>query len=781
MISLPASPLDTDPRTIFGGFVTDRIWTYVRGQYDIATTIAAGTGYWVFSRTETAITIPVSELQQEEIPLHENEWNLVAAIKRVPIVSTMSMSNVWEWHNGRFHPPTPKKLLTPLKGYFIYQANDDRFALLETENIPPIANAGPDQNVPLSTIVKLDGTSSSDANNDPLTFSWSFSAHPPNSSAVFSNPTAENPMFFVDLPGVYRILLTVSDGFVDSDPDVISIAIDKTKPLTIDLNKVEPNSGALTRIYGSTGDGRKGVPVAGGFDCDNDGLLDTAFAAIQASPLGRQRAGEVALVFGNGRIGGEIDSAGFCSDVLKIAGVQPFEVAGAEIWIDDVTGDGLGDLLICRQNHTPRSGRPGAGALSIVVGGPELRAQASALEYLDLSAPAPTTVLFTLYGAEAYDRLGIWVRAGDITGDGIADIVVGADEVDNPDEANRGAVYVIRGGAHLATSRVIDLAEFGTTVIAGHVARVHPPPDSKGFHFGSTCQIADLDQNGRGEVLMSAALNRSGAGIRLPNAPAGTGESSGGSDRGTLYIAWDDNFPAGDWEPGYEIQISAPVLGKRTIIDGGIVNRSFGEELLGGLDYDADGNPDLFVGDLVANGGNGVQSGVGYIFFNARVLRDRVFDMISPPEDIAFTFIKGPSARAIGADTAAHGDFNGDGIDDLAIGNPHDNPNGRTNAGSMHLLMGQNKTWPSEIDLSLDGLPDTEMIQIIRIDGANGQTGTDCGDTLCYSVAAADIDGDGNTDIIVNEMAGNGIAPNSIDVGNTLIISGAAVTGFSPD
>ena len=51
----------------------------------------------------------------------------------------------------------------------------------------------------------------------------------------------------------------------------------------------------------------------------------------------------------------------------------------------------------------------------------------------------------------------------------------------------------------------------------------------------------------------------------------------------------------------------------------------------------------------------------------------------------------------------------------------------------------------------------------------------DTGDTLGYSAASADIDGDGVMDIVVNEMVGNGLQPGSIDVGNLIILSGASV------
>ncbi|TFH25212.1 MAG: hypothetical protein E4H03_01505, partial [Myxococcales bacterium] len=365
---------------------------------------------------------------------------------------------------------------------------------------------------------------------------------------------------------------------------------------TLDLSTISPTDGELRRVHGSVGNGAFGVPVAGTLDCDGDGARDYAMASMLADPLGRENAGEIYLVFGDGTTGGTLDTADTQASILRIYGAGTRETAGSELWMDDVTGDGLGDLLIARQNFRPDGPRPGAGALTIVVGGPELRTLAAALTQLDLSAPDPSVTLITFVGAEAVDRLGIWMRTGDVTGDGIADIVVGADQEDAAGESDNGAAYVIRGGASLATARTIDLADFGSTPLAGHIAKIEPPAGSHEYHMGATCQIADLDGNLRAEVLVAAALNRAGASIRAEDAPSGSAHGAGGALDGEVYIAWDDNFTGNPWPAGYTFAIdSAP--GTVTTIRGGSLNVSFGEEILRGLDYAADPLPDLFVGD----------------------------------------------------------------------------------------------------------------------------------------------------------------------------------------
>lgn len=555
--------------------------------------------------------------------------------------------------------------------------------------------------------------------------------------------------------------------------------------VTLDLATPLP-AGALSRVYGSTGTGRFGVPVAGGSDVDGDGFADVAVAYFTASPLERLRAGEIDLVFGDGTIGGTLDTALDQPGLLRIFGAGPQETAGNEIWIDDVTGDGIADLLIGRQNHTPDTERIGAGALTIVTGGPELRRLALEGSVIDLAQPPDEITMTTVVGAQAIDRLGIWMRTGDIDGDGIADIVVGADQEDaaggdEPAEENRGAVYVIRGGAHLSEHPIVDLASFAASPLAGHLAKITPPKGSSRFHFGATCTLADLDGNGRAEVLAAAALLRAGAQIRADGAPIFSAESAGGSLEGTVFIAWDDNFPDEPWPAGLSFDVTqAP--GSHTVLDGESRNRAFGEEILGGLDFDGDARADLFVGDLVGGEAAGrARPGSGHIFYDAARLKGRQLDFDDLPSDLRTTTILGPSTDALASDTAAQGDFDGDGWTDLAIASPHAHPLGRFRAGVFQVFYGRPGGWPVFIDSAAENLPLPDVLRVTEVQGARGQAGPDFGDTLGYSATAADMNGDGRTDLISNEMLGNGFAPEAIDHGNLIVLDGAALSGMCRD
>lgn len=79
-------------------------------------------------------------------------------------------------------------------------------------NLPPVANAGPEQVVRVAQVVTLDGSGSTDANLDTLTYQWSLTTRPTASTAELVNPRTVAPTLTPDLPGFYVATLTVNDG-----------------------------------------------------------------------------------------------------------------------------------------------------------------------------------------------------------------------------------------------------------------------------------------------------------------------------------------------------------------------------------------------------------------------------------------------------------------------------------------------------------------------------------------------------------------------------------------
>lgn len=548
---------------------------------------------------------------------------------------------------------------------------------------------------------------------------------------------------------------------------------------------------------------------------DGDTHNDYAFSAMIASPLGRNQAGTIFLVFGDGTIGGAIDTSVSHPRVLPIHGAAAGEHAGSEIWMARVTesrspaDNPLGDLMICRQDYS-KGASIGAGAMTIIPGQAMLKVMAqTANAEIDLAADNSGLGITTIVGANAGDRLCMWARNGDLSGDGIDDIAIGADQEDRVEVSgtidDSGAVYLVRGGTHLNGAGEVDLADFGTVdALPGNLMRVRLPenpyadytvmgnllsspidklsggPDNAtNFHFGSTLNIAELDGESGAELLVATGLNRAG-GVLSPSS-----EGSGGSLDGSVYIIWGDNFSE-PWNSNIDLQLDN-LPGALTIIDGADGNRAFGEELLGGLDFNNDDAADLYIGDLTGNSIPNLSvtrslAGTGHIIFSAVQLKNQLFDWQTPNKELQYSNFLGPIAGAIDGDTAMQGDFNGDGIDDLAVSAPHDHPLGRVNAGTLHVLLGQDgSNWPQTMDFSLANFPPSSDINVVNYYGALGSSSGNSGDTLAYSGDAGDIDKDGFIDILTNEMVGDGIGANTIDVGNLIIISGKGLADSLPE
>jgi RHS repeat-associated protein len=109
--------------------------------------------------------------------------------------------------------------------------SDPDTVTITTLNSPPVANAGPDQTVYVEDIVQLDGSGSSDVDNDSLTYNWSISSVPAGSLTTLSDPTIANPTIAIDLPGTYVVQLIVNDGTVDSIPDTVVINTLNSRPV----------------------------------------------------------------------------------------------------------------------------------------------------------------------------------------------------------------------------------------------------------------------------------------------------------------------------------------------------------------------------------------------------------------------------------------------------------------------------------------------------------------------------------------------------------------------
>lgn len=97
-------------------------------------------------------------------------------------------------------------------------------------NRSPMADAGRDLEKVVEQEVTLNGSGSSDPDNDQLSYSWFLKAKPQDSQSLIVDPNNVIASFVPDLPGEYVVELTVGDGEGGSAKDEVTIFV---APLTI--------------------------------------------------------------------------------------------------------------------------------------------------------------------------------------------------------------------------------------------------------------------------------------------------------------------------------------------------------------------------------------------------------------------------------------------------------------------------------------------------------------------------------------------------------------------
>ncbi|MDT0636299.1 PKD domain-containing protein [Spectribacter hydrogenooxidans] len=90
-------------------------------------------------------------------------------------------------------------------------------------NSAPIADAGTDQESLVGDRVDLDGTGSSDADGDPLSYDWTLKSQPAGSNATIRLAQTDTPSVTPDQAGDYVVELIVDDGEALSQPDSVVV------------------------------------------------------------------------------------------------------------------------------------------------------------------------------------------------------------------------------------------------------------------------------------------------------------------------------------------------------------------------------------------------------------------------------------------------------------------------------------------------------------------------------------------------------------------------------
>jgi len=141
--------------------------------------------------------------------------------------------------NGVVVGVAPDLVYTPNAGFsgvdsFEFEANDGvstsnralvTLNVIAAPNAQPIADAGSNVSVALSTTLTLDGSRSADTDNDTLTYRWSITQAPTGANPLLAASTTATPVLTPDTAGTYRIQLVVNDGQRDSDPDTVEVTV----------------------------------------------------------------------------------------------------------------------------------------------------------------------------------------------------------------------------------------------------------------------------------------------------------------------------------------------------------------------------------------------------------------------------------------------------------------------------------------------------------------------------------------------------------------------------
>jgi enediyne biosynthesis protein E4 len=139
--------------------------------------------------------------------------------------------------------------------------------LFACSNGSPVASAVQSVDGFVGVDVELDGSASTDPEDEELTYAWTITTGPEGSTARISGLSHPRPIFKPDVPGTYTVRLNVNDGNQTSDPVDITVVV---RPWLTDVTAELGLAGNLETQDYYDGSG----PGAAWGDYDGDGDMD---------------------------------------------------------------------------------------------------------------------------------------------------------------------------------------------------------------------------------------------------------------------------------------------------------------------------------------------------------------------------------------------------------------------------------------------------------------------------------------------------------------------------
>ena len=408
-----------------------------------------------------------------------------------------------------------------------------------------------------------------------------------------------------------------------------------------------------------------GFSVSGAGDINGDGIDDILIGAHAAENSGGPWAdsGESYVVFGSSsgfaatfELSSLNGSNGFVLNGIDAGDSSGFSISAA----GDVNGDGIDDFVI-----GARSVGPGE---SYVVFGSTAGFGAS----LELSSLNGSNG-FVMTGIDGGDGAGFSVSgAGDINGDGVDDLIIGAYLAD-PNGTQSGESYVVFG------SSIGFAASFELSALNGSNGFVINGIDALDGSGGSVSAAGDINGDGIDDIIIGA-----------------TGANPSGLFSGESYVVFGSSagFAA-------TLELSALSGSNGFVINGVNADDWSGISVSAAGDINGDGIDDLIIGAPYADP-NGIQSGASYVVFGSTASFAASLELSALNGSNGFV-LNGTRVERVGHSVAAAGDINGDGIDDLIIGAMGAYPN-QSGSGESYIVFGSTAGFAAAFELSvLDG------------------------------------------------------------------------------